>query len=93
MAGASGIRPVGAFQAAASAARPASTTVVTPNRVVTGVNVGAQSYWDSLATMLNHTKGVLIMTPRASMVLIPAVTPKVMPPLIVFQMPPLAAAK
>lgn len=37
--------------------------------IVSGVNVGAQSYWDSLATMLNHTRGVLIMTPRASMVL------------------------
>lgn len=37
--------------------------------IVTGVNVGAQSYWDSLATMLMHTRGVLIMTPTASMVL------------------------
>ncbi len=37
--------------------------------IVSGVNVGAQSYWDSLATMLNHTRGILIMTPRASMVL------------------------
>ncbi len=37
--------------------------------IVSGINVGAQSYWDSLATMLNHTRGVLIMTPRASMVL------------------------
>jgi acetyl-CoA carboxylase carboxyltransferase component len=37
--------------------------------IVTGVNVGAQSYWDALATMLLHTRGVLIMTPRASMVL------------------------
>jgi acetyl-CoA carboxylase carboxyltransferase component len=37
--------------------------------VVTGVNVGAQSYWDALSTMLMHTKGVLIMTPNASMVL------------------------
>lgn len=37
--------------------------------IVTGVNVGAQSYWNSLATMLNHTRGILIMTPRASMVL------------------------
>jgi acetyl-CoA carboxylase carboxyltransferase component len=37
--------------------------------IVAGVNVGAQSYWDSLATMLLHTRGVLIMTPRASMVL------------------------
>ncbi len=37
--------------------------------VVTGINVGAQSYWDSLATMLMHTRGCLIMTPTASMVL------------------------
>ncbi len=37
--------------------------------IITGVNVGAQSYWDSLATMLMHTRGVLIMTPEASMVL------------------------
>jgi acetyl/propionyl-CoA carboxylase alpha subunit/acetyl-CoA carboxylase carboxyltransferase component len=37
--------------------------------IVAGINVGAQSYWDALATMLMHTKGVLIMTPRASMVL------------------------
>ena len=37
--------------------------------IVHGVNVGAQSYWDALATMLLHTRGVLIMTPDASMVL------------------------
>jgi acetyl-CoA carboxylase carboxyltransferase component len=37
--------------------------------VVYGVNVGAQSYWDALATMLSHTRGALIMTPEASMVL------------------------
>jgi acetyl/propionyl-CoA carboxylase alpha subunit/acetyl-CoA carboxylase carboxyltransferase component len=37
--------------------------------IVNGVNVGAQSYWDALATMLMHTRGVLIMTPNASMVL------------------------
>ncbi len=37
--------------------------------IVAGVNVGAQSYWDSLATMLGHTRGILIMTPRGSMVL------------------------
>ncbi len=39
------------------------------NIIVGGVNVGAQSYWDALSTMLMHTKGALIMTPRASMVL------------------------
>ncbi|MFP6663623.1 MAG: carboxyl transferase domain-containing protein [Deltaproteobacteria bacterium] len=37
--------------------------------VVNGVNVGAQSYWDALATMLSHCKGILIMTPSGSMVL------------------------
>lgn len=37
--------------------------------IITGVNVGAQSYWDALATMLMHTRGALIMTPEASMVL------------------------
>ena len=37
--------------------------------IVAGINVGAQSYWDALATMLMHTKGALIMTPEASMVL------------------------
>ncbi len=37
--------------------------------IVQGVNVGAQSYFDALSTMLMHTRGVLIMTPRASMVL------------------------
>jgi hypothetical protein len=28
--------------------------------IVAGVNVGAQSYWNALATMLMHTRGVLI---------------------------------
>jgi len=37
--------------------------------IVQGVNVGAQSYFDALATMLIHTRGVLIMTQNASMVL------------------------
>jgi acetyl/propionyl-CoA carboxylase alpha subunit/acetyl-CoA carboxylase carboxyltransferase component len=37
--------------------------------ILTGVNVGAQSYWDALATMGLHTRGALIMTPNASMVL------------------------
>lgn len=37
--------------------------------IVHGVNVGAQSYFDALSTMLVHTRGVLIMTPEASMVL------------------------
>ena len=37
--------------------------------IVSGVNVGAQSYWNAEATMLMHTRGVLIMVPTASMVL------------------------
>jgi acetyl/propionyl-CoA carboxylase alpha subunit/acetyl-CoA carboxylase carboxyltransferase component len=37
--------------------------------IVQGVNVGAQSYFDALSTMLIHTRGVLIMTQNASMVL------------------------
>jgi acetyl-CoA carboxylase carboxyltransferase component len=39
------------------------------NIVVTGINVGAQPYWDAEATMLMHTRGILIMTPASSMVL------------------------
>ena len=39
------------------------------NIVVVGINVGAQPYWNAEATMLMHTKGVLIMTPEAAMVL------------------------
>ncbi len=37
--------------------------------IVAGVNIGAQAYFDALATMLPHTRGVLIMTQKASMVL------------------------
>ena len=37
--------------------------------LVDAVNVGAQSYFNAEATMLAHTRGVLIMTPRGSMVL------------------------
>ena len=39
------------------------------NLVVNGINVGAQPYWNSEATMLMHTRGILIMTPKAAMVL------------------------
>jgi acetyl-CoA carboxylase carboxyltransferase component len=39
------------------------------NVVVSGVNVGAQPYWNAEATMLMHTKGALIMTPESAMVL------------------------
>jgi hypothetical protein len=39
------------------------------NVIVAGVNVGAQSYWNAEATMLMHTRGVLIQTPDGSMVL------------------------
>ena len=39
------------------------------NIVVTGINVGAQPYWNAEATMLMHTRGVLVMTPESAMVL------------------------
>jgi acetyl/propionyl-CoA carboxylase alpha subunit/acetyl-CoA carboxylase carboxyltransferase component len=39
------------------------------NVVVTGINVGAQPYFNAEATMLMHTKGVLVMTPDSAMVL------------------------
>jgi acetyl/propionyl-CoA carboxylase alpha subunit/acetyl-CoA carboxylase carboxyltransferase component len=39
------------------------------NLVLPGVNVGAQSYFDALATMGLGTRGILIMLPTASMVL------------------------
>jgi len=37
--------------------------------VVAGINVGAQPYWNAEATMLLHTKGILVMTPDSAMVL------------------------
>ncbi|TMM02053.1 MAG: fused acetyl/propionyl-CoA carboxylase subunit alpha/methylmalonyl-CoA decarboxylase subunit alpha [Actinobacteria bacterium] len=39
------------------------------NVVVSGINVGAQPYWNAEATMLMHTKGILVMTPESAMVL------------------------
>ncbi|MFP4491998.1 MAG: carboxyl transferase domain-containing protein, partial [Spirochaetaceae bacterium] len=39
------------------------------NIIVAGINVGAQSYWNAEATMLMHTRGLLIMTEDASMLL------------------------
>ncbi len=39
------------------------------NLIVQGINIGAQSYFDALATMLMNTRGALIMTPRSAMVL------------------------
>ena len=39
------------------------------NLLVNGINVGAQPYWNAEATMLMHTRGILIMTPKAAMVL------------------------
>jgi acetyl-CoA carboxylase carboxyltransferase component len=39
------------------------------NVIVAGINVGAQSYWDAEATMLMHTRGLLIMTEDASLLL------------------------
>jgi len=39
------------------------------NVVVTGINVGAQPYWNAEATMLMHTRGILVMMPESAMVL------------------------
>ena len=39
------------------------------NIIVAGINVGAQPYWNAEATMLMHTKGILVMTPDSAMVL------------------------
>jgi acetyl-CoA carboxylase carboxyltransferase component len=39
------------------------------NIIVAGINVGAQSYWNAESTMLMHTRGLLIMTDDASMLL------------------------
>ena len=39
------------------------------NVVVCGINVGAQPYWNAEATMLMHTRGILVMTPDGAMVL------------------------
>ncbi len=39
------------------------------NLVVAGINAGAQAYWNAEATMLMHTRGILIMTPQGAMVL------------------------
>ncbi|HYN01649.1 MAG TPA: carboxyl transferase domain-containing protein [Vicinamibacteria bacterium] len=39
------------------------------NVVVNGINVGAQPYWNAEATMLMHTRGILVMMPDSAMVL------------------------
>jgi acetyl-CoA carboxylase carboxyltransferase component len=39
------------------------------NLLINGINVGAQPYWNAEATMLMHTRGILVMTPQAAMVL------------------------
>src|SRR5579864_3686226 len=39
------------------------------NLIVNGINVGAQPYWNAEATMLMHTRGILVMTPDGAMVL------------------------
>lgn len=39
------------------------------NIIVCGINVGGQSYWNAEATMLMHTRGILIMTQDGAMVL------------------------
>jgi acetyl/propionyl-CoA carboxylase alpha subunit/acetyl-CoA carboxylase carboxyltransferase component len=39
------------------------------NVLVNGINVGAQPYWNAEATMLMHTRGILVMMPDSAMVL------------------------
>ena len=39
------------------------------NVIVSGINVGAQPYFNAEATMLMHTRGILVMTPDSAMVL------------------------
>jgi acetyl-CoA carboxylase carboxyltransferase component len=39
------------------------------NVVVMGINVGGQPYWNAEATMLLHTRGILVMMPESAMVL------------------------
>jgi acetyl-CoA carboxylase carboxyltransferase component/biotin carboxyl carrier protein len=39
------------------------------NIVVAGITVGAQPYWNAEATMVMHTKGILVMTPDSAMVM------------------------
>jgi acetyl/propionyl-CoA carboxylase alpha subunit/acetyl-CoA carboxylase carboxyltransferase component len=39
------------------------------NVLVCGINVGAQPYWNAEATMLQHTRGILVMIPEGAMVL------------------------
>jgi acetyl-CoA carboxylase carboxyltransferase component len=39
------------------------------NLVICGINVGAQPYWNAEATMLMHTRGILVMVPESAMVL------------------------
>jgi len=41
----------------------------TVNILVDNINVGAQSYWNAEATMLQHCRGALVMTPAGSMLL------------------------
>lgn len=39
------------------------------NIVIAGITVGGQPYWNAEATMLMHTKGILVMIPDSAMVL------------------------
>ena len=39
------------------------------NLVVAGLNAGVQPFWNAAATMLMHTRGILVMTPDGTMVL------------------------
>lgn len=67
------VRGVEGLDATASTVREivqnADSLGVPINVVVDDVNIGAQSYWNSLATIIHDTGGILIMTPRGSMAL------------------------
>lgn len=39
------------------------------NLIINETNIGAQSYWDSMATIIYETSGILIMTPKGCMAL------------------------
>ncbi len=67
------VRGVEGLDATASVVREivqnAQSLGVPINVVVDDVNIGAQSYWNSLSSIIHNTGGILIMTPRGSMAL------------------------
>ena len=66
-------RGVESLDAASSTAREIITHCerngVQINLIIDETNIGAQSYWDALAAIVEETSGILIMTPRGSMAL------------------------